>query len=133
MKESIINKLEQLVGRHEEIGNLLSDPDVIGNQRYPSDIHYTLVGYVPGNYKALPSMLRNYYEPGQFTVAESKSLQVLPSSSSRVDEYKLTPDELYYLGGKEFEKQAYDAAHQYLSELYTNWSLDADKQKNVVQ
>jgi peptide chain release factor 1 len=32
LKESIINKLEQLVGRHEEIGNLLSDPDIIGNQ-----------------------------------------------------------------------------------------------------
>ena len=32
MKESIINKLEQLTGRHEEVGNLLSDPDIIGNQ-----------------------------------------------------------------------------------------------------
>jgi|TARA_B110000914_G_C15483378_1_gene456812 peptide chain release factor 1 len=32
LKESIINKLEQLAGRHEEVGNLLSDPDIIGNQ-----------------------------------------------------------------------------------------------------
>lgn len=32
MKKSIIHKLEQLVGRHEEVGNLLSDPDIIGDQ-----------------------------------------------------------------------------------------------------
>jgi peptide chain release factor 1 len=32
LKNSIINKLEQLAGRHEEVGNLLSDPEIIGNQ-----------------------------------------------------------------------------------------------------
>jgi peptide chain release factor 1 len=32
MKESLVNNLEQLVSRHEEISGLLSDPDVIGNQ-----------------------------------------------------------------------------------------------------
>ncbi len=31
MKDSIRNKLEKLVERHEEVGALLSDPDVIGN------------------------------------------------------------------------------------------------------
>jgi len=38
LKESIINKLEQLVGRQEEIGNLLSDPDIIGNQNRFRDL-----------------------------------------------------------------------------------------------
>lgn len=32
MKPSILHKLEHLAERHEEIGHLLSDPDVIGNQ-----------------------------------------------------------------------------------------------------
>ncbi len=32
MQASIREKLEQLVGRHEEVGHLLSDPDVIGDQ-----------------------------------------------------------------------------------------------------
>jgi peptide chain release factor 1 len=32
MKESLLNKLQQLVSRHEEISGLLSDPEVIGDQ-----------------------------------------------------------------------------------------------------
>ena len=32
MKQSLIDKLHQLAGRSEELGGLLSDPDVIGNQ-----------------------------------------------------------------------------------------------------
>ncbi|MGI9290039.1 MAG: peptide chain release factor 1 [Gammaproteobacteria bacterium] len=32
MKESLVNNLEQMVTRHEEISGLLSDPDVIGDQ-----------------------------------------------------------------------------------------------------
>ena len=33
MKPSLVNNLQQLVGRFEELGGLLSDPDVIGNQQ----------------------------------------------------------------------------------------------------
>jgi len=32
MKESLLNKLQQLVGRHEEIAGLLSDPEVMADQ-----------------------------------------------------------------------------------------------------
>ncbi|NND54780.1 MAG: peptide chain release factor 1 [Gammaproteobacteria bacterium] len=32
MKESLLNNLQQLVGRHEELAGLLSDPDIIGDQ-----------------------------------------------------------------------------------------------------
>ena len=32
MKESILLKLEHLRDRYEEVGHLLSDPDVIGDQ-----------------------------------------------------------------------------------------------------
>jgi len=32
MKASLLNNLHQLVSRHEEIGGLLSDPDIIGDQ-----------------------------------------------------------------------------------------------------
>ena len=32
MKESILNKLHNLIDRHEEIAGLLADPDVIGDQ-----------------------------------------------------------------------------------------------------
>jgi len=38
MKESLLNKLQQLVGRHEEISGLLSDPDVMGDQNRYRDL-----------------------------------------------------------------------------------------------
>ena len=38
MKQSLTDKLQQLVDRHEEIGGLLSDPDVIGDQNRFRDL-----------------------------------------------------------------------------------------------
>ncbi len=38
MKESLLNNLQQLVSRHEELAGLLSDPDVIGNQNKFRDL-----------------------------------------------------------------------------------------------
>ena len=38
MKDSIRNKLESLVDRHEEIAGLLADPDVIGDQNRFRDL-----------------------------------------------------------------------------------------------
>ncbi len=105
----------------------------IGDRRYPADIHYTLVGYTPGQFRAPQSILRSFYEPSQFAVSKVKELAVLESGSDTVDQYKLTPDEHYYLGEKEFAKENYDAAHTHLTELYDNWRLDADKYKNIVQ
>ncbi len=38
MKDSLLNNLQQLVSRHEEISGLLSDPEVIGNQNRFRDL-----------------------------------------------------------------------------------------------
>jgi len=38
LKDSIVHKLEQLVDRHEEIGGLLSDPDVMSDQNRFRDL-----------------------------------------------------------------------------------------------
>jgi peptide chain release factor 1 len=38
MKESLLNKLQQLVGRHEEISGLLSDPEIMGDQNRYRDL-----------------------------------------------------------------------------------------------
>ena len=38
MKDSLLNNLHQLVGRHEELAGLLSDPEVIGNQNRFRDL-----------------------------------------------------------------------------------------------
>jgi TolA-binding protein len=113
-----------------QAGNLVF---FIGNQRYPGNIHYTLVGYVPGKYRVAPSLLRNFYNPDDYAVGTIKDLDVLDSGSRSPDEYRLSPDELYYLGEAEFKRGNHEKAHQHLSELYANWQLDPDKQKNAVQ
>ena len=38
MKESLLNKIQQLVSRHEEISGLLSDPEVIADQNRFRDL-----------------------------------------------------------------------------------------------
>jgi len=38
MKDSLLNNLQQLVSRHEEISGLLSDPDIIGDQNRFRDL-----------------------------------------------------------------------------------------------
>ncbi len=38
MKESLLNNLQQLVSRHEELAGLLSDPEIIGNQNKFRDL-----------------------------------------------------------------------------------------------
>lgn len=105
----------------------------LGDRRYPEDIQYTLVGYVPGEFQAPQSILRSFYEPASFAVSKTKELRVLSSGTKTTDEYRLTPDELYHLGQLEFERDNFDAAHQHLSKLYADWRLDNDKAKQAVQ
>ena len=105
----------------------------IGNRRHPGDIKYTLVGYVPGTYRAPQSILRSFYEPGRFAVSKVKPLEVLDADGESVDDYKLTPDELHYLGKQEFAKGNFNVAHQHLTALYDNWQLDNERQKETAQ
>jgi alpha-2-macroglobulin len=105
----------------------------LGNQQHPGDIHYTLIGYVPGDFLAPPSILRSFYEPSQFAIAQAATLSVLEAGAKTNDEYRLTPDELYRLGQGEFENQNFETAHQHLTMLYEHWVLDAEVSKNVVQ
>ncbi|QDT12981.1 tetratricopeptide repeat protein [Planctomycetes bacterium K23_9] len=105
----------------------------IGDRRHPGDIRYTLLGYVPGEYRTGQSILRSFYEPSQFAIATTKNLQVLKSTEKTSDQYRLTPDELYYLGQREFEKSNFTAAHAHLTNLYDCWRLDSDKHRNAVR
>ena len=59
MKDSIRNKLERLVERHEEVGALLSDPDVIGNNDKFRELsmEYSKLEPVVGRYREYQSLL----------------------------------------------------------------------------
>lgn len=105
----------------------------IGNTRYPGDIRYTLVGYVPGNFSAPQTLLRSFYDPSRMAVADVRRLQVLRADEQSADEYRLTPDELYHFGERYLARGDIDQAHQHLTQLFDDWRLDNDKYKNVVQ
>ncbi|GAA5509961.1 tetratricopeptide repeat protein [Novipirellula caenicola] len=105
----------------------------IGDRKYPSDIHYTLVGTAPGTYRAAQSILQSFYEPSLFSISEVKSLEVLDADERSADEYRWTPDELYALGKHAIDNADYDAAHRHLTELVDNWQLAVDEFKNATQ
>ncbi|MBW3541344.1 MAG: outer membrane protein assembly factor BamD [Planctomycetes bacterium] len=105
----------------------------IGDVRYPGSIQYTLVGYLPGDYRALPTLVRSFYRPERAAVAmtgsgraakpDTKSLAVLPRGEKSKDEYRLTPVELFELGKRHFAKREYAKADEHLTPLFENWRL----------
>ncbi|TWU06037.1 tetratricopeptide repeat protein [Stieleria varia] len=104
----------------------------LGEHQSPGDIHYTLVGYLPGDYRVPPTVLRSYYDPSQMAVADAKSLTVLPPGEKSSDEYRLTPDEMFHLGKIAFDKAEYQKAHEHLSQLLADWPLRPDSHKDTV-
>ena len=105
----------------------------IGDRRSTGDIRYTLIGYSPGEFTAPQSVLRSFYDPAKFAISTAKELKVLPQGQETVDEYKLTPDELFHFGQRHFDKQEYQKAHDYLSQLVDAWRLDSDKYKAAIR
>lgn len=98
----------------------------IGDRKTPGDIRYTLAGYLPGDYRSVPAVLRSYYSPSQIAVSEPGTLRVLPAGARSADEYRLTPDELFELGKLYFAKQEYQKAFDSLDQLLTQWQIDTD-------
>ena len=105
----------------------------IGNTRYTGDIHYTLVGYLPGRCRAPQAVLRSFYDPSRMAVSSTQNLTVLNAGEKTADKYRLTPDELYHFGQRYLATGKIEQAHKHLLELFTDWRLDNDKYKNVVQ
>ncbi len=95
----------------------------VGSRHYVEPIRFDIHGYLPGKYRAAPTVIRNPYRPEQLAVAESKSLDVLPLGTVGGDEYKLTPQELYELGKRQFAKRELAAAGTFLTELVEKWQL----------
>ncbi len=105
----------------------------VGNRRSIGSIRYDLVGYLPGAYRAGPTVLRNAYRPEQLVVAAPKSLAVLPAGQPSADKYQPTPQELYELGKRHMEKRDAKAAIGYLTELVEKWTLRPEIYKDAVQ
>jgi hypothetical protein len=104
----------------------------VGTRPYPGMIRYELYGYLPGKYRAVPTCVRNAYRPEQLAVAAAKPLDVLPLGAASADPYRLTPQELYELGKREFDAGRPAEAGKHLGELVAKWNLKADVYKHAV-
>jgi alpha-2-macroglobulin len=105
----------------------------VGNRRHVADIEYEVYGYLQGNYRTVPTVVRNAYRPEQMAVSTPKSLAVLPQGAKSSDPYRLSPNELLAIGRRCYEKKDYATAGQRLSELMKGWTLKPDEYKQAVQ
>ncbi len=78
-------------------------------------------------------MIRNAYRPDQMAAAAAASLAVLPIGEPSGDVYRLTPQELYELGKRHFEKKDLAGAGTYLAELLAKWNVNAEAYKEAAR
>ncbi|HET6879013.1 MAG TPA: tetratricopeptide repeat protein, partial [Pirellulales bacterium] len=95
----------------------------LGGQPHPDAITFDVHGYLPGEWRAGPTTVRNAYRPEQLAVAEVRELTVLPLGARSQDEYRLSPRELFEFGKRYFEKKEWAAAATHLTELVNKWQL----------
>jgi len=70
----------------------------VGNRSQPNEIRFDIYGYLPGKYRAAPTVVRNFYDPERMVVSQPRPLTVLTAGQKSKDEYRITPRELYELG-----------------------------------
>ena len=105
----------------------------VGNRQQIETIRYDVHGYLPGEYRAAPTVIRNAYRPEQLAVSEVKALAVLPQGQQSGDEYRLSPQELYELGRRWFDKGDLPQAGVYLGELLANWNANPDVYRDAAR
>ncbi len=105
----------------------------IGERRIIGPIHYELYGYLSGEYQVPPTVVRNVYRSQQMAVSTPTTLTILPKGVPSQDRYRLTPQELSALGKLAFQKGDWQRAESLLTQLMTNWSLDADTYRNSIE
>ncbi|MCA9067790.1 MAG: tetratricopeptide repeat protein, partial [Planctomycetaceae bacterium] len=105
----------------------------IGNRNSVGLIRYQIVGYLPGEYRTLPTLVRSFYRPERMAVSQVKTLSVLDRDQKSKDEYRLSPVELYELGKLYYGKENYAEADDHLTRLFRNHSLDAEVYKQTVE
>jgi hypothetical protein len=101
----------------------------IGNRRQIGEISFDVHGYLPGQYRSGPTIIRDAYRPDQLAVSTTKELSVLPLGEKSKDEYRLTPVELFELGKRLVAKKDFAKAGERLDELLANWNVNPETYK----
>jgi alpha-2-macroglobulin len=104
----------------------------VGSRRYIEEIKFEVHGYLPGKYRAAPTVVRNAYRLDDMAVTTPKQLTVLALGDNSKDQYKLTPREQFELGKRNYDKDQFKEAIPYLTDLF-KLNLNADIYKQTVQ
>ena len=107
-------------GRVRAVRDLARGDHVLRRQspRRRAAIHYELYGYLPGQYRTGPTVVRNAYRPEQLVVTAAKSLEVLPAGAA--ERRRVSADarrSCYELGKRHFDKDDLKTAQEHLAEL----------------
>jgi uncharacterized protein YfaS (alpha-2-macroglobulin family)/tetratricopeptide (TPR) repeat protein len=85
-----------------------------------ADFRYELVGYAAGNYRALPTVIRDAMRPDQLRLGLPGELRVLPPGEESSDPYQMNDPERFALGKLHFEDGQYRQAVGFLAPLFSN-------------
>src|SRR5262249_5059687 len=99
----------------------------------PGTTTYDVYGYLPGQYRALPALVRSAYEPGRFHLGQPGELRVRAPGEPSTDPYKPTPDELYARGKAHFEAGRFAEGSAATEPLYSAYSLQESVAKDAAR
>lgn len=95
----------------------------LGPKSAYDSIQFDLFGFLEGEYQILPPNLKSLFEPHRMSTGEAIRLTVIERNQKSNDPFKMTPDELYYLGKAHFDANDYDASAPLLKELFETYAL----------
>ena len=96
-------------------------------------IHYEAAGYLPGSYRALPTKVRNAYDPGMVHLGPTGSLKVLAPGEPATDPYRASPDELFARGQALAEAGRLAEAAVPLEELLAGYTPNDDVARDAAR
>jgi tetratricopeptide (TPR) repeat protein len=99
----------------------------------PGAISYDVFGYLPGQYRALPTSIKSAYEPGRFHLGSTSELRVRGAGEPGTDPYKATPDELFARGKAQFDAGRFALAGEALEPLFGGYTLRDDIAKDAAR
>ena len=104
----------------------------LNNARYGT-VSYDLYGYLPGEYRVLPSQIRDPYFSEHRDYGDPYQITVLKRGEAVTEQYKKTPDELYYYGKALFDDRLYAEAQPLLQQLFEQYRLRSDPYRDTAR
>ena len=85
---------------------------------YVQGYSYELIGYATGDYRVLPTVIRDVVNPGRMRVGAQGEMLVLAPNEESSDPYVMNDSERFTLGKLYFDDGLYDKSLGYLADLF---------------